>query len=83
MAIGAMKVLKEFKLDVPGKIKVIGFDGTELAASHIPALSTISQPSLELGTQVAKNLVSVTKQKKIADISLTMNLIARTSTQTK
>jgi len=83
MAIGAMKVLKEFKLDVPGKIKVIGFDGTELAASHIPALSTISQPSLELGTQVAKNLVSVTKKKKIADISLTMNLIARTSTQTK
>ena len=81
MAIGAIKVLKEFKIDVPGQVKVIGFDGTELAEKHVPAISTISQPSVELGTQVAKNLVAAIKKKKISDISLQMDLLIRASTQ--
>jgi DNA-binding LacI/PurR family transcriptional regulator len=81
MAIGAIKVLKEFKIDVPGQVKVIGFDGTELAEKHLPAISTISQPSVELGTQVAKNLVAAIKKKKISDISLKMDLLIRASTR--
>jgi DNA-binding LacI/PurR family transcriptional regulator len=46
-AVGVLEAARHLKLDVPGKLSVIGFDGVEL--SEILELSTIQQPMQQMG----------------------------------
>ncbi|MEM1486251.1 LacI family DNA-binding transcriptional regulator [Oscillospiraceae bacterium PP1C4] len=43
MAIGAIRLLRDKKLNVPDDISVVGFDGTEIAQYFNPKLATIQQ----------------------------------------
>ena len=49
LAAGAMLAISQAGLSIPEDIAVVGFDGTSLAEMVSPPLSTIEQPSQEIG----------------------------------
>ena len=51
MAIGALRAAYEMKRKVPQDLSVVGFDDIPQAAFTCPALTTISQPKVEMGRQ--------------------------------
>lgn len=57
MAIGALRALKQCGIPVPQEVEVMGFDDIELAGMVDPPLSTVSQPTLEMGTASADLLL--------------------------
>jgi DNA-binding LacI/PurR family transcriptional regulator len=79
MAMGAIDVLTENRIQVPEDVKVIGFDGIEQAASFNPPISTIAQPSYELGARVASQL-TLPRTETLQNIELALELIVRKST---
>lgn len=56
-AIGALKAIKEFGLDVPKDISLISIDNIETAQYVSPMLTTINIPMDELGKLTAKILI--------------------------
>lgn len=56
MTVGALRCLAERGVPVPGALGVIGFDGTPWAGLVRPSLSTIEQPTYELGRAAAELL---------------------------
>lgn len=59
MALGALKALKEFSYRVPEDVELIGFDNISFAQYCDPPLSTIQQPTVEMGTKAMKMLLRV------------------------
>lgn len=57
MASGAMAVLREHGLDVPKDLGVVTFDDDYFAASSMPPLTTVAQPSVEVGMRMAAVLL--------------------------
>ncbi len=57
VAIGAMYVVKEAGYVIPGDISIIGFDDDPHAAYFKPSLSTVSQPTYDLGVLAARILM--------------------------
>ena len=49
LAAGALRAIAQAGLRVPEDIAVVGFDGTELAEVVSPQLTTVEQPSREIG----------------------------------
>jgi LacI family transcriptional regulator len=63
IAAGAMRAITEQGLNIPRDVAVVGFDDMPLAATTIPALTTVRQPIRELGrlgVQVLIDLISGT-----------------------
>ena len=79
MAVEAIEVLKAHDIQVPQDVKIIGFDGIEQAATNNPPISTIAQPSYELGKRVASQL-TLPRNEKMENIELELELIVRKST---
>jgi DNA-binding LacI/PurR family transcriptional regulator len=59
IAIGVIKAAAAQGLRVPEDLSVLGFDNITLASLIKPALTTVSQPSIEKGRQAASLLVSL------------------------
>jgi LacI family transcriptional regulator len=57
MAAGAMRTIEQAGLSVPADIAVVGFDDIQLAAMMQPALTTIRQDKLGLGSAAADALL--------------------------
>lgn len=57
MAIGAYRAIQEKGLKVGEDISIIGYDDLELAAYLTPSLTTVHQPSFELGLKAADILI--------------------------
>ena len=57
MASGALQVLERTGRTVPGDVRVIGFDDLGVAASSTPALSTMSNPVVEMSRAAAEMLL--------------------------
>ncbi|MDE1188262.1 MAG: LacI family DNA-binding transcriptional regulator [Pantoea sp.] len=57
LAAGALRAIQDAGLTVPDDIAVIGFDGTELSEMTYPKLSTVLQPSREIGRQAVRLLL--------------------------
>ena len=53
MAVGALLALRDFGLDVPHDVSVIGFDDIPVARYITPALTTVHVPIEELGARAA------------------------------
>ena len=76
MAAAALRVLESHKIRVPESVKLIGFDGSELASQFSPTIASIAQPSYELGSVVAGNLVSALKREEISSVKLDLQLLS-------
>ncbi len=56
-AFGAMCAIRDAGLSIPQDVAVIGFDNVPLAAYFTPALTTVEQPTAELGRKAATMLL--------------------------
>ncbi|WP_394238695.1 LacI family DNA-binding transcriptional regulator [Niallia oryzisoli] len=65
MAMGAIKAIKSKGLKVPNDIAVVGFDDIKFASIFEPALTTISQPTFEIGEKAIELLISLINNKPI------------------
>lgn len=57
MAMGAISALVEAGRSVPDDVAVVGYDDDRYAATAVPALTTVRQPSTEMGAEMARKLV--------------------------
>lgn len=57
MAMGAYRAIVERGLAIPDDISVVGYDDLEIAAFLVPALTTVRQPSFDLGLEAAEILI--------------------------
>ncbi|MBY0094598.1 LacI family DNA-binding transcriptional regulator [Priestia aryabhattai] len=78
----AMQAAKEFKIDVPQDLSVIGFDNTVLSTTITPMLTTVAQPTKEMAVNVVDLLVREMKYPAIhkEHLLLEPKLIVRKST---
>lgn len=83
MAVGAMQALKLHNIKVPDEVQIIGFDDIELAQLVEPALSTVSQPTFEMGSRSAELLLQLISGKKPRSKTVTMKptLVLRGTTK--
>ncbi|OMP66987.1 LacI family DNA-binding transcriptional regulator [Domibacillus epiphyticus] len=65
MAFGAVKAVKSRGLRVPEDVSVIGFDDIEFSAIFEPPLTTISQPTFEIGTKAMELLLKLMNEDEI------------------
>lgn len=89
VAVGVLAYLNEQKIKVPHQIGVIGFSNWFMSQVIIPKLSTIDQPSYEMGVSAFNLLVDEIKAIKenrprvLQNIILDTQVIVRESTQKK
>ena len=82
-ALGAINVLLQNGVSVPGKVKVVGFDDSPVASRNQPSITTIRQPIRELGAQVAHSLLAILDGQEVPDKTLDVKLVKRQSSATK
>src|SRR5689334_7088878 len=83
-AIGAIRALQDFGLQVPADVSVIGFDDINAAAFNNPRLTTIRQPLTQMGrmaAQCALNRVHGSEPFR-EQITIEPELVVRESTAT-
>lgn len=59
MALGALNALKELAYRVPEEVELIGFDNITFSQYFDPPLSTIQQPTVEMGSKATEMLLRV------------------------
>ena len=59
MARGALTVLTERSLDVPGDVALVGYDDSAVATSGELPLTTVSQPSVAMGARMTEMLLGL------------------------
>jgi LacI family transcriptional regulator len=81
MAAGAIRAIQQAGLTVPADIAVVGFDDIQLAAMMQPALTTIRQDKLGLGSAAAEALLRMIELDGASPpgITLPVELIVRAS----
>jgi DNA-binding LacI/PurR family transcriptional regulator len=81
MAAGALKTLREAGLEVPGDVAVVGFEDSPIAASTSPPLSSVRQPTEEMGREMARLLVAAIgeRQQVPRTVILATELVVRES----
>jgi DNA-binding LacI/PurR family transcriptional regulator len=82
MTVGLFLALKERKLRCPEDVAVVGFDDVVWLSAFKPTLTTVAQPSYELGRQAAELLLQMMTEKNVNDprmIILPAKLVIRES----
>jgi LacI family transcriptional regulator len=82
LAIGAIEGARQMGLDIPKDISIIGFDDMQIASLVSPSLTTIKQPTYEMGKQGAEALIDIIERKSSKPVHklLDISLVARQST---
>jgi LacI family transcriptional regulator len=57
MTLGLMRALAELRIPCPDRVSVLGFDDFDWAANFSPRLTTIAQPTFEMGRQAMQILL--------------------------
>ena len=57
VAIGAFQRIKEAGLNIPGDIGIVGFSNNKITALVDPPMTTVDQPSFEMGKKAAEILI--------------------------
>ncbi|RFU60053.1 LacI family DNA-binding transcriptional regulator [Bacillus sp. V59.32b] len=65
MAIGAIKAIKSKGLQVPEDLSVIGFDDIKFASIFEPSLTTIAQPTFDIGSKATELLIKIINQDRL------------------
>ncbi|MED5017343.1 LacI family DNA-binding transcriptional regulator [Paenibacillus chibensis] len=69
LAVGALEWLHQQHMNVPGQISVIGFDNLEHAALHWTQLTTMEQPTEEMGRKCALAMLRMMRDPKQLPVS--------------
>lgn len=59
MALGALDALAERSIQVPGEVALVGFDDVEATQFVTPPLTTVRQPTHEIGTHAVECLLAL------------------------
>ena len=59
MALGALTVLRHSGREVPSDVAIVGFDDSSAATSAEVTLTTVHQPSRQMGTEMARMLLAL------------------------
>lgn len=80
-AIGAMHAARQAGLAIPRDLSLIGYDDIEMASYSEPQLTTIRQPTLEIGRTAAQRLIALVEGEDAnsEDVALPPRLIERQS----
>lgn len=83
MTAGAFQGLKELKVQVPEKVGLIGFDEIPWGDIVAPSISTVSQPTRQMGMAAAKKLLSRLNSENVAveEILFQPELVIRESSR--
>jgi LacI family transcriptional regulator len=73
MAAGAISCAVEKKIEIPGKLKIIGYDNRDFSAFWPTPISTFSQPLEEMGEKSARLLMDLIREKKIEQTTYIMD----------
>jgi len=80
MAIGALKAFAQLKIRVPEDISIIGFDNIPFSDCTYPPLTTIAQPTYQMGQKAVETLLKLIDKKKIKkSVEFETELIERDS----
>ena len=81
MAMGAIRALHAANLRVPHDVAVVGFDDTATAADFSPALTTVRQPSKQIGQAATQMLFKLISGESVPDrqVLLPAELVVRQS----
>lgn len=80
MALGAFQAIADAGLRVPDDVAVVGFDDMPLAATVRPALTTVRQPAVAMGAQLATRLLRAIEDGTPAEpVLVPTELVARDS----
>lgn len=82
VAIGAFKKIKEYGLKIPDDIALVGFSNNPITSLIEPSLTTVNQPSFEMGQKAAELLIEHISRGDMEPrtVILKTNLIVRDST---
>lgn len=83
LAFGAKLALEEHKLNIPGDVKIIGYDNISLA--KYASISSIHQDKQSLGQKAAENLINMIQNRIYSNevITLPVKVVRRESTSNK
>ena len=82
MALGALKAVRELGYKVPDEAQIIGFDNIEFSQYCEPALSTVQQPTFEMGAKAVRLLVDlIDKNAAVQPERLIPKLLMRKTTK--
>jgi LacI family transcriptional regulator len=80
-AIGALRALRTAGMAVPARVSVVGFDDIEPASWTDPPLTTIRQPTAEMGRWAVERIASALRgADEVARVTLAAELVVRGST---
>lgn len=80
LAVGAIGMAREMKIDVPGDVSITGFDDIELAQVSMPSLTTVHVPHREMGKQAARMLVNNLRDNTpLQDVKLNTRIVMRST----
>lgn len=80
MALGALTLLRERSISVPQQIAVVGFDDIDEASRSVPALTTVDQPTDQIGSVAATLLLTALRDPTFrALVDVTCTLVPRAS----
>jgi LacI family gluconate utilization system Gnt-I transcriptional repressor len=81
LACGALLQATRQRVDVPGRLALLGFGDFAIARQLQPALSSMSLPRHQIGAETARSLLDALRHGKAAvPVSLPWTLVARGST---
>ncbi|MEU9833907.1 LacI family DNA-binding transcriptional regulator [Streptosporangium sp. NPDC048047] len=78
MALGALRALRDAGRSVPGDVAVVGFDDIPAASYAEPPLTTVRQPTEEMGRQLARMVLGLEDR---GSVVLSTELVVRESTK--
>lgn len=83
IAIGAINALRENGINVPEDVSVIGFNNNAVSSYFHPRITTISQPSYDMGSVAMRMLIKLLNKKELEQghYVLDYELIKRDSTK--
>jgi DNA-binding LacI/PurR family transcriptional regulator len=79
MAAGALPVLREAGRDVPGDVRIVGFDDYGLAATLDPPLTTVRNPLERISDEMVRLLTDVIAGRTPLSITVPTALVIRSS----
>jgi DNA-binding LacI/PurR family transcriptional regulator len=63
MAIAFVRRVTEAGIKVPRDVSVVGFDGASVGAFTVPSLSSVQQPTTQMGQEVVKAIISLLERR--------------------